>query len=37
MSTRQRSAILEAARRFAPYGIHLFFKHGAHFHDPLVP
>ena len=32
-----RRAILDAARRFAPHGIHLFFKHGAHFHDPLVP
>ena len=32
-----RAAILDAARRFAPHGVHLFFKHGAHFHDPLVP
>src|SRR5688572_9498909 len=32
-----RSAILDAARRFAPHGVHLFFKHGARFHDPLVP
>ena len=32
-----RGAILDAARRLAPHGVHLFFKHGAHFHDPLVP
>ena len=32
-----RGAILETARRLAPHGIHLFFKHGAHFQDPLVP
>jgi hypothetical protein len=32
-----RAGILDAARRFAPRGVHLFFKHGAHFHDPLVP
>jgi hypothetical protein len=30
-------AILTAARAFEPHGVHLFFKHGAHFHDPLVP
>ena len=32
-----RGAILEAARELEPCGIYLFFKHGAHFRDPLVP
>jgi hypothetical protein len=32
-----RGAILETARELAPHGIYLFFKHGARFHDPLVP
>src|SRR6185436_15195517 len=30
-------AILDVARRLEPHGAYLFFKHGAHFHDPLVP
>jgi hypothetical protein len=32
-----RGAILEAARELEPRGIFVFFKHGARFHDPLVP
>jgi hypothetical protein len=32
-----RGEILAAARLLAPHGAYLFFKHGAHFHDPLVP
>jgi hypothetical protein len=32
-----RAAILAAARRLQPHGVHLFFKHGAHFRNPLVP
>ena len=32
-----RAAILEQARRLEPHGVHLFFKHGAHFQNPLVP
>ncbi|HVR28561.1 MAG TPA: hypothetical protein VMS86_03415 [Thermoanaerobaculia bacterium] len=32
-----REALLAAARRLEPHHVHLFFKHGAHFHNPLVP
>ena len=32
-----RGAILYAARELEARGIYLFFKHGARFHDPLVP
>jgi hypothetical protein len=32
-----RDAILAAARRLEPARVHLFFKHGAHFRNPLVP
>ena len=32
-----RDQILDVARRLEAHGSYLFFKHGAHFHDPLVP
>lgn len=32
-----RDGILEAARSFEPHRVYLFFKHGAHFCNPLVP
>jgi hypothetical protein len=32
-----REELLAAARRLEPHGVYLFFKHGAHFQDPLVP
>ena len=32
-----RGAILAVARRLEAHGAYLFFKHGAHFQDPLVP
>jgi len=32
-----RDAILDVARTLAPHGVHLFFRHAAHFRDPLVP
>jgi hypothetical protein len=32
-----RDAILAQARRLREAGVHLFFKHGAHFQNPLVP
>jgi hypothetical protein len=36
-SARGRARILDVARELEPHGAYLFFKHGAHFHDPLVP
>ena len=37
MAARGRDAILDVARTLERHGGYLFFKHGAHFHDPLVP